>query len=106
MFPGYGECPYHSPIRVDSIEPLGNRQFRLKFLNIAYAPGVQDSEKRLRTIRRASSHMVAEETEVEDRTYVLTNLNPQWVLRHFPELHTRVQFDSAGRPVEETLLQL
>jgi hypothetical protein len=106
MFPGYGDCPYHSPIRVDGIEPLGNRQFKLTFLNLAYASGVQNFEKILRTLRRGSSHLMAEETEVEDRTYVLTKFNSPWVLRHFPDLHGRLQFDATGRPAENTLLRL
>lgn len=106
MFPGYGDCPYHSPIRVDSVEPLGDRQFRLEFFNLGYASGVQFFEKQLRTIRRGVSHLVAAETEVEDRTYVLVKFNSEWIERHFPELRGNDYFDGAGRPIEEALLRI
>lgn len=106
MFPGYVDCPYHSPIRVDAIESLGNRMFQLRFLNLGYAAGVQDFSKRLRTLRRTQTHLVAEETEVEDRTYVLVSLNPAWLRRHFPELNSEEFFDVQGMPRDVQLLRL
>jgi len=39
MYPGYGDGPYHSPIRVDDIKPQGQRLFKLSFLNLGYAAG-------------------------------------------------------------------
>lgn len=104
MFPGYGDCPYHSPILVHSIEPLGDRRFELAFWNLGYAPGVQDFKKQLRTLRRGRSHLVAAETEVEDRTYVLAHFNPTWLQRHFPQLDVLRFFDAAGHPDDRALL--
>lgn len=103
MFPGYADCPYHSPIKVYSIEPIGSRQFILKFDNVAYALGVQDFVKRLRTLRRGRSHLVAAETEVEDRTYVIVHLNPFWLERHFPHLQPTKYFDTTGQPKDRAL---
>lgn len=104
MYPGYGDCPYHSPILVRSIEPLGERRFELAFWNLGYALGVQDFKKQLKTLRRGLSHLVAEETEVEDRTYVLVHFNAHWMQRYFSQLDPAQFFDAAGRPDDEALL--
>jgi hypothetical protein len=106
MFPGYFDCPYHSPIRVDEIEALGGREFSLRFLNLAYATGVQNFTKRLRTLRRAKSHLLAEETEVDDRTYVVVAFNKSWLKEHFPHLEAQKFFDADGRPVDRALIGL
>jgi hypothetical protein len=105
MFPGYGDCPYHTPIRVHSIEALGNRQFRFRFLNLYYAAGVQDFDKCLLTLRRGASHLVAQETEVEGRTYVLATFNSMWLQRHFPALRDEAFFDPTGQPIEDALIR-
>ena len=104
MFPGYVDCPYHSPIRVDEIRPLGGRYFDLKFLNLRYAIGVQDFQKHLKTLRRAKSHIIAEDTEVADRTYVITKLNKSWLRTHEPQLNPDRFFDRDGDPIERFLL--
>lgn len=106
MFPGYMDCPYHSPIRTDGIDPLGNRTFRLRFLNLGYAAGVRCFSKRLQTLRRAQTHLVAEETEMEYRTYVLVSLNSAWLRRHFPKLNSEQFFDERGMPLDVQLLSL
>jgi hypothetical protein len=106
MFPGYSNRPYHSPIRVDSIAPLGDRSFEMEFLNLAYAAGVQLFRKRLRTLRRSVTHLVAEEMDVEDRTYAITQLNAQWFTRHFEGIPASQCFDTSGEPIEEALLKL
>jgi hypothetical protein len=106
MFPGYFDCPYHSPIRVDAVVPLGSRQFELEFLNLAYAAGVQGFKKRLKTLRRAQSHLVAEETEVKDRTYVIAVFNRSWLRTHVPDLVVDRFFDSNGHPDDQALLGL
>lgn len=106
MFPGYGDCPYHSPVRVDSVEPVGGRQLELTFLNLGYATGVQHFEKRLLTLQRGSSHFVAAETGTQDRTYVFVQLNFVWVKRHFPNLQANDLFDANGEPKDEALLRL
>jgi hypothetical protein len=105
MFPGYGDCPYHSPIQVHEIEALGDRQFKLAFFNLCYASGVQHFEKQLRTLRRGVSHLVAAETEVEDRTYVLVYFNAAWFQRYFPDSRIETIFDSAGQPNKDALLR-
>ena len=106
MFPGYGDCPYHSPIRVDGIFPLGNRKFELRFLNLGYAAGVQDFAKELRTLRRCQSHIVADETEVRDRTYLIVHFTPSWLGTHWPATRGGRYFDDAGDPNDEALLRL
>lgn len=106
MFPGYGDTPYHSPIRVDEVQALGNREFVLRFLNLAYAAGVQGFITQLRTLRRAQSHVVAEVTEAADRTYIITNFTPGWLSAHFPHFDANRFFDASGNPDERTLLGL
>lgn len=106
MFPGYFDSPYHSPIRIDSIDALGGREFDLQFLNLGYAAGVQNFRKRLKTLRRAQTHLVAEETEVQDRTYVVVCLNAQWLKSHYPHLRPELYFDEKGLPDDRELIKL
>lgn len=107
MFPGYADAPYHSPIRVDAVTPLGNRCFELRFLNLPYAAGVRDFGMRLRTLRRARNHIIAEDTEGGDRTYVVCALTPGWMRQHFANIEPRNPlFDECGRPVGEAFLKL
>lgn len=106
MYPGYGDEPYHSPIRVDGIDPLGQRRFELRFLNLGYAHGVQCFHKVLRTLRRANSHLIAEETEVEDRTYVIMALTPGWMSANLRDVISRHLFDQRGQPIPRAFLAL
>ena len=106
MYPGYGDEPYHSPIRIDELVPLGQRRFELRFLNLGYAQGVQNFHKVLRTLRRANSHLVAEETEVEDRTYVIMALTPGWMSANLGNVKIQRLFDQSGQPIPSALLAL
>lgn len=107
MYPGYGDAPYHSPIRVDAVLPLGHRTFDLSFLNLGYAAGVQDFKKCLRTLKRVPSHQVCEEADNPERSVILTTLNPAWMHTHFPGLgDARRFFDETGQPKERALLSL
>lgn len=106
MYPGYGGEPYRSPIRVDELVPLGQRRFELRFLNLGYAQGVQGFHKLLRTLRRANSHMVAEEAEVEDRTYVMMALTRGWMSANLSNVNTEGLFDQGGAPNSSALLAL
>lgn len=106
MYPGYGGEPYHSPIRIDELVPLGQRRFELRFLNLGYAQGVQGFQKVLRTLRRANSHLVAEETEIEDRTYVIMALTRGWMFANLGNASTEGLFDEGGAPNSSALLAL
>ena len=106
MFPGYGDCPYHSPIRVDSIAPIPDRCFEVEYLNLGYAAGVQGMRKRWRTVRRVESHIIAEEASGGERSYVITKFNSSWFVRHFENLNASDFFDSTGEPIERALLGL
>lgn len=103
MFPGYSDCPYHSPIGIDALAPRGARQFEVRFLNLRYAAGVQNFTKRLQTLRSAKSHLVAAETEVADHTYVIARLNRAWLGRHEPHLDLDRCFAPDGKLVEDGL---
>ena len=106
MFPGYFDCPYHSPIRVGAIAIVGGRQLDLEFLNVCYAPGVQNFRKRLRTLRRAGSHLVVEEVEEPDRTCVIVKLTPDWLKQHLAIQNAERFFDPLGKPDDRALLAL
>lgn len=106
MFPGYFDQPYHSPIRVDEIEPLGQRQFCMKFFNVGYTAGVQSFEKRLRTLQRSERHLVAQETQPGGRTYVIMDLNEAWLGAYFPHLSTDTYFKPNGQPDSNALTEL
>lgn len=70
MFPGYGDAPYHSPIRVDDIEQLGEQHFRLDFLNLAYAAGVQNFSLEFEIVKAAPEFLACSPLEQADRMYV------------------------------------
>lgn len=108
MYPGYIDTPYHSPIRVEECKPLGNRCFELTFLNLAYAAGVKNLIKPLQTLRRTQSHLVAKETDSNDRTLVFVMLNQGWMKMYFPSVKTDEHrlFDSSGEPNGEAFLRL
>jgi len=92
MYPGYVDMPYLSPIRVDEIEPLGQRRFRLAFLNAGYAVGVNGFDKTLRTLARRERFCVCEEVgETSDlgRVMVIQTLTWEWIDRNFPQVRQR-----------------
>lgn len=86
MYPGYGGDPYRSPIYVLELQPLGSRSFCLDFINIFYAAGVQHMTKRLRTLRRAETFIVAEESgNALGRVVIVERLTPAWFRHAAPQ---------------------
>jgi hypothetical protein len=61
MFPGYGGLPYCSPIYVTGFRALkaGRGLFRMQFINVFYAEGVQAMDKEMRVLSRQESYLVA-----------------------------------------------
>jgi hypothetical protein len=108
MFPGYADAPYHSPIRVDAVKPLGDGCMELKFLNLGYAAGVRDFTRRFRILRRGSAHIVLEATERPDRTYVICALNRSWIAHCCSALaeHSEQLFDTDGEPIPDAFVRL
>ena len=105
MYPGYGSEPYHSPIRIDELVPLGQRRFKLRFLNLGYAQGVQNFQIVLSTLRRVESHLVAA-VEGSDRTYVIMALTPGWMSANLDNVKSQRLFDQCGQPIPSALLAL
>jgi len=84
MYPGYGNDPYHSPIRVDRVVPLGNGLIELEHLNSGYAEGVQLMKTKYRVHRRGERHMVLDELQVPERTVIIEPLSAPWIIAHAP----------------------
>ena len=83
MYPGYGDEAYYSPIWVRELAPLGDRQFRLDFFNLAYAAGVQDTSYTLKTLKREATYLVAAQPD-SDRTVIIEPLTKSWFRQHYP----------------------
>jgi hypothetical protein len=92
MLPGYvvnNEFrPYYSPIYVEVVTPLntGKSVVRIKFLNAAYASGVQYFEMTFQVLKRADSYMILE--IVEDagpcqRYAVIGGIDVDWLRDNF-----------------------
>ena len=79
MTPGYGDCPYFSPILVQTVEPLGSGQSLLKldFFNAGYAQGVQQFSKTLRIVLRLKTILFAEEDS--QRGIVICEITRGWL---------------------------
>ena len=90
MYPGYGDEPYYSPILVRDIEPLADRQFRLDFLNLAYAAGVQNMSCDLKTVKREATYLVAVRPDT-DRTIIIEPLTKRGLLQYFPHLSREIE---------------
>lgn len=86
MFPGYVDAPYHSPILIYDLEPLGDRRFQLSYLNMRYASGVQQMSTTFETIARSTSHLLARRYPAIDRSYVFMPLTKGWIRAHFPQM--------------------
>ena len=98
MYPGYAGEPYRSPIYVSGVLPLGWRQFQLDFINIFYAAGVRHMVKRMRTLRRAETFILAEEADnALERVVILERLTPVWLRRAAPQCEEMMDrlFDDA-----------
>ena len=111
MYPGYFGHPYRSPVLIESIEPLGQRTYKMMFLNMFYAAGVQDMAYTLRTLRRDASFIVAEQIEVSeltDRVVIIEPMNVRWITDNVPQLSQELRelFDDDGRPIEKSFLKL
>jgi len=107
MWPGYGDNPYFSPIIVRSVQPLGNRQFELDFVNVGYAAGVQQALYVMRTLKRGSNFLLAEKLDGldSDRAIAIEPLTKFWLDSHFVIESTKLDrmIDSAGNPQPDVL---
>ncbi len=85
MYPGYGGSPYHSPIRVERVTPVGHgsRMFDLHFFNACYAAGVQMMTCRLKTLRREAGYILAAQ-DGSDRSVSIIPLDPMFIMVHIP----------------------
>ena len=90
MYPGYTDQPYHSPIRVDEIKPLGNGLIEVEHLNAGYAEGVQMMTKGYRVHRRGALHMVLNELHSPERTVIIERLTGEWIRTHAPWFVDRI----------------
>ena len=111
MYPGYFGHPYRSPIKINLLETLGLRTYDLHFLNMFYAPGVQNMGYTLRTLRREASYIIAETIEdkkATDRTIVIEPMNAQWITDNVPQwsLEIKSLFDSNGKPIFDAFHRL
>lgn len=86
MWPGYVDQAYHSPIRVEAVEPLktGSGRFDLTFLNANYVSGMQNMTYELRMLKR-DAHYILATVEKSDRAVCLEQINLQWLARHMRE---------------------
>ena len=111
MYPGYFGHPYRSPVLIESVEPLGQRTYKIMFLNMFYAPGVQDMGYTLRTMRREASYIIAEtfeDNKVTDRTVVIEPMNAQWITYNVPQWSHEIKslFDPNGKPIFDSFHRL
>ena len=111
MYPGYFGHPYRSPVLIDSVEPLGQRTYKMMFLNMFYAAGVQGMGYTLRTLRRYATFIVAEEIEggeLTDRVVIIEPMNARWITDNVPQLSQELRelFDDDGRPIEKSFRKL
>lgn len=90
MYPGYGDEPYYSPILVRDLEPNGGRQFRLDFLNLAYAAGVHIMSCDLKTVKREATYLVAILPD-SDRTIIIEPLTKRWFDQHLPRVSKEIE---------------
>lgn len=105
MFPGYTEAPFHSPLRVDTLKPLGYRRLEIGALLLAYAAGVRDRTIRLIVLKRTADHLVCEPADNPGRTYVITPLTRSWMRQYFPNLEMHELFDPEGHPLGDSLIR-
>lgn len=107
MFPGYIDEPYHSPIRVDAIDLDSNTEtIRLKFLNLAYAAGVQDFEIVGRVLGSGPEWLTFAPIDMPERLYVIGRLTDSWMATHFPHIDRSGLFDDCGAPVDRAFAAL
>lgn len=112
MLPGYaGELciPYFSPVFVKDFKALktGNGLFRIDFLNVAYAEGMQDFSMEIRVLKRAKDYLVGDIVEGKSvnpaRCAIISNIEWGWLQRFCPELLVRHPLLSSSDPSSESL---
>jgi hypothetical protein len=92
MFPGYGGLPYCSPIYVTGFRALkaGRGLFRMQFINVFYAEGVQAMDKEMRVLSRQESYLVAalidDPDKEPDRCVVISHIGFEWIQNFCPNL--------------------
>ncbi len=98
MLPGYigKHCiPYFSPIFVTDFKAHKNGKglFRIEFLNVAYAEGMQNFSVEMKVLKRAKDYLVGELVEdtgiSSDRCAIISNIEAEWLRRFCPELLAR-----------------
>ena len=90
MYPGYGDEPYRSPIRIGAIKPLktGQGLIRLNFLNAFYAVGVRQFDIVLRTLKRSPDFIALEpyvDKKPKNRLVVIHEVSVPWMRSVWPE---------------------
>lgn len=76
-----------SPIRVDHIEPLGNRTFTMRFYDLNYPEGVRDKEYCLKTLFRGESFILAVSRDHRPaRMLRIHHISAEWLRTSFPGL--------------------
>jgi hypothetical protein len=83
---------HHSPIYVQQVRPLGTGKglLELTFFHANYSEGVQGKRYRLRTLKRAGRHLIAERADgspdAPKPSLVFYDLSDQWMRAHFPHV--------------------
>lgn len=92
MFPGYCDLPYCSPIYVTGFMALktGRGHFRMQFINVRYAEGVQGMDMEMRVLSRQENFLVAtlidHPEEEPDRCAVISHIGFEWIRNFCPNL--------------------
>ena len=84
MLPGYVNHPYHSPILVHDVQPLGTGAglFQLHFYNAFYAEGVRDFKLTIQTLNRQREYtvgVISYNDKPNDRTCIIHAVTFDWL---------------------------
>ncbi len=94
-------------LRIFKVLKTGNGLFRIDFLNVAYAEGMQDFSMEMRVLKRAKDYLVGEIVEVQSvnpaRCTIISNIEWRWLQRFCPELLVRHPLLSSSDPSSESL---
>ncbi len=108
MTPGYGDEPYHSPIRIDKSTALRTERglIDLSFLNLGYAAGVRNFQIQMRVIARTNSFLVLREDDL-DRTMLVEPLTRGWLVYRLERSLSDVEHlvDETGRADDAALIR-
>lgn len=106
MWPGYGDRPYHSPIRIDAFEDLGG-ELSVEFLNAAYAQGVRDFTERLVPLAHQPDYLIARIADQPERTVAIVDISQYWLETYFPRLVEEVNsLSRSGGLAPDIVLEL